>query len=270
MRHKIFLLRHGLITEYDPKRDVSIATLAYEYPQGYEVAEHSHGSHQLLYARQGLMRVSSGRSLWFIPPQSAIWIPARTAHSLRMQGVVSMRTLYMRNGLVTTMPPACAVLQVRPLLRELILEAVRIGALRIRNRLHCALRDLLVAQIVSASAMPTDIVLPGDGRAQAVAQRIIEDPARQVTLAKLCAEAGASLRTVERAFRRDVGIDPESWRRRVRLIRAVELLVTGRPVKEAAFAVGYRQPSAFVCTFRKTFGATPKAWNAKLGGPGPD
>jgi AraC-like DNA-binding protein len=37
-------------------------------------------------------------------------------------------------------------------------------------------------------------------------------------------------------------------------------------VKQAAFATGYRQPSAFVEMFRRTFGATPKAWAAALGG----
>lgn len=121
-----------------------------------------------------------------------------------MQGAVSMRTLYLRDRLATATPPVCAVLQVSPLLRELILEAVRIGALRIRNRLHCALRDLLVAQLMSASSMPTDIVLPSERRARAVAQLIIETPARRSTLGTLCAEVGASLRTVERAFRRDV------------------------------------------------------------------
>jgi AraC-like DNA-binding protein len=40
----------------------------------------------------------------------------------------------------------------------------------------------------------------------------------------------------------------------------VELLVSGSSVKEVAFTVGYRQSSAFVEAFRRTFGATPKAW----------
>jgi AraC-like DNA-binding protein len=43
------------------------------------------------------------------------------------------------------------------------------------------------------------------------------------------------------------------------------LLVAGGCVKEVSFSVGYRQPSAFVETFRKTFGITPKAWMLSLG-----
>ena len=49
-------------------------------------------------------------------------------------------------------------------------------------------------------------------------------------------------------------------------MKAVELLAAGSLVKQAAFATGYRQPSAFVEMFRRTFGATPKAWAAALGG----
>jgi AraC-like DNA-binding protein len=37
-------------------------------------------------------------------------------------------------------------------------------------------------------------------------------------------------------------------------------------VKQVAFATGYRQPSAFVAMFRRTFAATPKAWAVALAG----
>ena len=43
-------------------------------------------------------------------------------------------------------------------------------------------------------------------------------------------------------------------------MKAVELLVSGRSVKEVSFALGYRQPSAFVAMFRGVLGATPGAW----------
>jgi AraC-like DNA-binding protein len=43
-------------------------------------------------------------------------------------------------------------------------------------------------------------------------------------------------------------------------MKAVELLVSGRSVKEAGFALGYRQPTAFVEMFRGILGTTPGAW----------
>ena len=56
----------------------------------------------------------------------------------------------------------------------------------------------------------------------------------------------------------------EFWRRQVRLMKGIELLVAGRSVKAVAADVGYRQPSALVELFRQTLGMTPRAWIAGL------
>jgi len=252
-------MRHLLVKENDPKRGVSISTLAHDYPRGSEVSEHAHGSDQLIYASRGVMEVSSGQNLWMIPPHFGLWIPARTPHKIRMPEQVSMRTLYLRPKLAH-LRPTCAVLHIGPLLRELIFEVVRAGNLRNRDRVQSLLRDLLLVQLGRASSMPTGIALPKDVRAFAVAQAVLREPGFQASLPSLCTSAGVSVRTLERAFRKDVGIDFESWRRQVRLMKAIELLISGSSVKEVAYQVGYRQPTAFVRLFRTTFGMTPKAW----------
>jgi AraC-like DNA-binding protein/mannose-6-phosphate isomerase-like protein (cupin superfamily) len=258
-------MRHGeILTEYDPKRGVSVATLAYEYPRGFRVPEHAHGSDQLIYAIRGAMEVFAGQSVWLIPPHFALWIPARTYHRIHMPGPVSMRTLYMRSGPASPFSRGCVVLHVTPFLRELIVEAVRLGQLRTRNRNECAVRNLLILHLKTASPMPTFVTLPKESRALAVAEAVLTNPAQSKPLAALCAGVGVSVRTIERAFRKDVGTDFESWRRQVRLMKAVELLVSGCSVKEVAFAIGYRQPSAFVEMFRRTFATTPKAWISVL------
>jgi AraC-like DNA-binding protein len=255
---------YGILTEFDPKRGVSIATLAYEYPPGFRVPEHAHGSDQLIYAIGGVMEVSADQGLWLIPPHFALWIPARTRHGIRMPGAVSMRTLYVRPGLAEPAAPGCTVIHVSPLLRELILEAVRIGRLRTRNHHECALRDLLILHIENASLMPAGVNRPRDPRARAVAECVLRNVGQTQTAAALCAAAGASVRTIERKFRQEVGSDFETWRRQVRLMKALELLVSGQSVKEVAFRIGYRQPSAFVEMFRRTLGSTPKAWMAAI------
>src|ERR1022692_1127201 len=93
LRNSVWIMRHGLITGYDPKPGVSISTLAYEYPPGFIVPDHAHGSDQVIYATRGVMEVCAGQSLWLTPPHLAVWIPARTQHRIRMPGAVSMRTL---------------------------------------------------------------------------------------------------------------------------------------------------------------------------------
>jgi AraC-like DNA-binding protein/mannose-6-phosphate isomerase-like protein (cupin superfamily) len=265
LRHNVSLLRRNkVLTEYDPKRGVSVATLAYEYPSRFQVPEHAHGSDQLIYAISGLMEVSSDQSMWLIPPHFALWIPARTLHRIHMPGPVSMRTLYLRTGLAARSEPRCAVLYVTTLLRELIVETVSIGQLRMRNRYECALRDLLTRHLQKASPVPTFVTLPREERALAVAQAIVRNPAEPKPMAVLCSEVGVSVRTIERAFRKDLGTNFESWRRQVRLTKAVELLVSGCSIKEVSYKVGYCQSSAFVGMFRRTFGTTPKAWISAL------
>jgi AraC-like DNA-binding protein/mannose-6-phosphate isomerase-like protein (cupin superfamily) len=258
-------LRHrDVLTEFDPKRGVAVATLAYEYPSKFEVSDHAHGSDQLIYAVSGIMEVFAGQSAWLIPPHFALWIPARTRHRIHMPGLVSMRTLYLRAGLTARSERHCAVLHVTPLLRELIVETVRVRQLRARNHYECALRDLLIAHLRKASPMPTFVTLPREARALAVAQAILRNPAASKTMAALCAETGVSVRTIERVFRDEMGINFESWRRQVKLTKAVELLVAGLSIKEVAYKVGYCQSSAFVEMFRRTFGTTPKAWISAL------
>lgn len=253
-------MRHGYITEYDPRPGVAISTLGYEYPRRFEVKEHAHGSDQLIYAIRGVMQVTAGAGVWLIPPHFGLWIPARTYHAIRMPEAVSMRTLYMRRGVVTRLPQSCTILHVTPLLRELIVEAVRLKELRVRQKLHCALRDVLVSQLQSASAMPTSVTFPQDRRARAIAEAVMKNPAERRSLATLCESAGTSVRTIQRVFRREAGSDFEFWRRQVRLMKAVELLVAGHSVKETSFALGYRQPTAFVEMFRGILGTTPGAW----------
>jgi AraC-like DNA-binding protein len=257
-------MRHGLITKYDPGRGVAISTLAHEYPRGHYVRPHSHGSDQLIYAIGGVMEVLATEGVWLIPPHFAVWIPSQTAHSIKMPEAVSMRTLYIRRGLAAGMPSTCTVFHITPLLRELIVETVRVKELRMRDRLHCALRELLLSHLEAASPTPTSVTLPKDHRARAVADKVIGNPGNRQSMASMCDWVGVSVRTIQRVFRREVGSDFEFWRRQVRLMKAVELLVSGCSVKEVSFALGYRQPTAFVEMFRGILGTTPRAWTLAL------
>jgi AraC-like DNA-binding protein len=243
---------------YDPGPGISIASLCHEYPAAWRVPPHAHASDQLIYATAGVMEVTAAQCRWLIPPQFALWVPARVEHSIRMPGAVSMRTVYIKPGLARAR--GCAVVHVSALLRELIVEAVRIGNLRARNQSHAAFRDVLIEQIDKASPVPTMLSLPRDARARAVAEAFIGAASPAGSLQARCRKQGMSLRTMQRIFRREVGSNFETWRRQARLMKAIELLAAGQSIERVSFAVGYRQASTFVAMFRRTLGMTPRAW----------
>ena len=110
------------------------------------------------------------------------------------------------------------------------------------------------------------VALPQDPRALGVAQACIANQADAPSLDALCRKVGVSVRTIQRTFRKEVGTSFEFWRRQVRLMKGIELLVEGCSVKTVAAEVGYRQPSTFVQLFRRTLGVTPKAWASSLQG----
>jgi AraC-like DNA-binding protein/mannose-6-phosphate isomerase-like protein (cupin superfamily) len=255
-RHIILDMRQN----FEPTRGISISSLAHEYPAGWHVPAHFHSCGQLLYADSGVMQLTFGRTLLLVPPQFAVFIPARVVHSIKMPHAVSMRTLYLRHSLIADR--ARSVLYVRPLLRELILEAVRRKGLKRRVRAHAALCELLIAEIRNAEPVPIELAMPVDARARAFAEFILQNLSRPQALGGQCRNFGVSARTMQRLFRCELGTDVETWRRHARLIKAVELLSSGRRVKEIAAAVGYRQTATLTTAFRVAFGVPPKAWLA--------
>src|SRR5689334_21260540 len=97
-----------------------VASVSCDLPHGHVIPEHFHPEEQLIFASQGVMTVRTREAVWVVPPLRAVWIPAGTEHSVAMSGAVSMRTLYFRSSLAAVFPQRCLVMNVSPLLRELI------------------------------------------------------------------------------------------------------------------------------------------------------
>jgi len=68
---------------------------------------------------------------------------------------------------------------------------------------------------------------------------------------------GVSARTLERRFVIETGLSFGRWRQQHDLLRALEQLAVGAPIKVTAASAGYASPSAFIAAFRKFFGTTP-------------
>ena len=94
-----------------------------DYAADLDTGQHSHPRAQLLYAVSGVMRIETPGAAFLVPPSTALFLPADALHSIRMDGPVAMRTLFLREDAATRAGTATAVIAVSPLLREVILAA---------------------------------------------------------------------------------------------------------------------------------------------------
>jgi len=247
---------------FDARRrgTAAIVTLSHEYSSGSTVPFHFHADDQLVYAESGVMTVRTTHGAWVVPTRRAVWVPARIPHAIDMLGRVAMKTLYLAPRLARHLPRRCSVLQVSPLLRELVLHACERGKLARHRRRDVHLVAVLVDQLAVAPTTPLRLPAPLDPRARRVADALAGDPAGVRTLERLAAIAGASKRTIERAFRRETGMTLGKWRQQLRLLHATRLLAAGEKVTVAALEAGYDSASAFIAMFRRAMGTTPRRY----------
>ncbi|MEQ8762524.1 MAG: helix-turn-helix transcriptional regulator [Planctomycetota bacterium] len=247
---------------------IVVRTLGVKLPPGLRIEEHAHDWHQLVYGTEGVMTVRTATGSWVVPPSRAVWIPARSRHAVLMTGTVRMRTIYLRPGFAQVpFPTDCSVVQVSPLLRELILETMRARFLFEDIPEQARLAAVLADQIVTTPDLPPlHIVLPRDGRALEVAKRARAELSETAPLEVLCEGTGASVRTIERLFRQETGLPFGRWLQQVKALHALELLASGESVTHAGLAVGYDSTSAFIAMFRRVLGTTPGSYFPKTSG----
>jgi AraC-like DNA-binding protein len=240
---------------------LAIRSLATNYASGYRIESHQHPWHQFLYATTGAMTVFTAQSSWMIPTGRAVFIPAGAAHAIRMWGTVEMRTLYLSPALTDLANAACHVVEVSPLLRELILRTVERMGLDSRAahdvRMIGLLEDEIKTAIAEAGGSPLALPLPCDERASALARFVLEKPSAGDGVDDLAKQHGVARRTLERRFREETGMSFGMWRQKARLLDSIRLLAEGKSVTDAALDCGYSSVSAFIAAFKGTFGYTP-------------
>ena len=184
-------------------------------------------------------------------------MPAGIKHEIEMVCAVSVRTLYLRPDLSASFPQHCHVIEVSPLLRELILYTIGIGMLDRSVPAQRRLIGVIVDQLNVVQASSLKLTMPSDPRALRVADTLRERPGDTTSLAHLSKHAGASKRTIERLFQLETEMSFGKWRQQLRLLHALKLLASGESVTAVAFEVGYESTSAFIAAFKTMLGKTP-------------
>ncbi|HWK27506.1 MAG TPA: helix-turn-helix transcriptional regulator [Solirubrobacter sp.] len=237
------------------RHEPSVRGYAVTHPPGRAELPIEPGWDQLLYTASGTMTVSTAVGSWTVPPRRALWVPDGAPVTVGNRFRVGVRSLYFAAAL-RALPPGPRAIEVTGFVRELLLHTVRACPLDAAARVDHALLTVLLDQLHRLPAAPLWLPLPTEPRAADAARLIAADPAADLT--RVARAIGASRRTLERAFAADTGLTLGAWRRRSRILGALELLAAGTSVTETALAAGYSTPSAFVTAFRAELGRTPR------------
>ena len=234
-----------------------VVAFAKNYAHGSAVKTHTHDRDQLIYASSGVMTVRTARGAWVVPTNRAVWVPSGVRHSIHMFGAVEMRTLYFEPKLAASLAGHCCVLNVSPLLRELVLHVVALKSIDPKEPGHIRLVDVILDQLAAVREAPLHLPMPKDRRAVRVAQALLANPADSRLLEDFCRLAHAGKRTLELLFKTETGMSFRDWRCQLRIQSALTLLAAGRSVTAVALDVGYDSTSAFVAMFKRILGYTP-------------
>ena len=240
----------------------TVRSYAVTHPGGTVVVPQPEGWDQIVHASSGVMTVHTADARWVVPRHRAVWVPSGLTHTIELSGRVKLRSLYLRSGVAGIAGPDARLIDVSPLLRELILQAVADAPLWLDRPRDARLVGVLVDHLELLDDIALQLPTPLDPRAVAVAEAILRDPGSSSTLAALASDAGASVRTIERAFRADTTMTLQQWRTRARLLHALTLLAGGATVTSAAVSSGYSSPSSFGAAFKAELGVSPRAYLA--------
>jgi AraC-like DNA-binding protein len=121
---------------------------------------------------------------------------------------------------------------------------------------------LILDQLRRAAPLPGALPWPRGESLNRLCEALYVDPANPRSAEEWGRELGMSGRTLTRRFEAEVGMSLRSWRRRMRLFKAVELLGGGMDVTRTAMDLGYSSSSAFIYAFRTGMGMSPRAYMA--------
>ena len=237
------------------------------YKKGTRLDTHMHREAQLVYAARGTMQVTTPKGRWLVPPDRAVWVPARLGHAIDVLADIDMRTLYFDLSWLAREERSESlasefVVRVSRLLHETILALFDTSNDPARTEL---LIKLAVLELHHAEDSTTFIPLPQEVRCRRAADIVLGDPTAAHEIETLARAVGTSARTLSRLFSSETQLSFKSWCQRARIARAIEKLSTETDVsvKLLASELGYASVPAFSHAFRQVTGKTPTEFAEK-------
>ncbi len=238
-----------------------IALRVYNLDQVTQVFRpHRHVWAQVAYTSSGIVMVATEQGRWLVPPGYAVWVPTGKTHGISLGAASKFIIIHIDPDRTREMPQDCCVLNVSPLLRELIATAEQFPREYEPDTPAARLMSVILDQMECAKKAPLLLPMPKDERLQRLVTLFMENPAEDRTLIDLAKHIGTSERNLSRIFKSETGMTFGKWRQQRRLMAAIEQLTEGHSVTKVAFDSGYESVSAFISMFRQVMGVTPSRY----------
>lgn len=254
-------MRNSTIDRFDDTPRPIVA-LGNDYAPGHVLRRHSHRRAQLLFGASGVMSVATDHGNWVVPSQCAVWIPPGVAHEVGMIGV-STRSLYIEPGVLPSMSADCQVLEVPPLMRQLLMEAVDLPAHYDETGRDGCLMQMLLHELPRLAPLPLHIPLPTDTALADACRDFLVRPDAHASAAQWAMRLHVSERTFNRRFREQTGMSFGQWRQRACVVVSLPRLFGGQSVTAVAIDLGYDSPAAFATMFRRSLGRPPSEFSPR-------
>lgn len=225
---------------------------------------HEHEWGQLVYAISGVLAVAIAGRSFVISPEQAVWLPQGVSHRVGSLLGAEFRSLWIDSASLDGLSDAPAVLRVGPLLKALIAEVAELENAPPDAGYAARVIQLVFDQLHRAAPVAAALPWPRNEALAALCQTLYANPADERSNEQWSRELGMSARTLSRRFETDVGMSLRSWRRKMRLFKAIELLGGGMDVTRTALDLGYGSSSAFIYAFRTEMGASPQAYMRRI------
>ena len=245
-------------TDFRPNNVVSFETLL--HPGGYHTPWHSHQAGQLWRITTGLLVVetASGRSV--VPAQHIGWIPPGQQHAAFSESAIEGCAVYLDPAHCEGLPEKATLFESDDFTDALFSRLSVAGSEYDPRKLI-----LLLEELALASQVRFYLPVPTDPRLKNVVRKLLQSVDDNQTVESHASRAGMSVRTFNRRFSAETGMNFVNWRQLARVMQAMEWLAAGKPVGWIALSCGYSSVSAFIEVFRTWTGKTPGQWAIKEG-----
>ncbi|NTF44960.1 AraC family transcriptional regulator [Agrobacterium rhizogenes] len=234
-----------------------VAVIAHD-DHRFSSPKHSHHQAQLLYAVSGVISLTTSSGTWVVPPSRAVWLPPNLEHVTTSHTSVQFRSLLIDAESDAALPKDCMVVEVTPLLRELILRLAELVGQPDRREMANGVIRLLLLELSFLPAQPLNLPMPTHAALAEFCEGMRKDLARELAIEQAASALHMSRATFMRLFQRETGLSFGKWRQQARMLKALALLAEGKSVLTVALECGYDSPSAFSAMFRRSLGRAPR------------